>query len=173
MRPKLYISTRWCSRPITFHAQCKMYYCWLVTWLDINFYAVIFLLLCDDHISAGNFVVERSRKRYERPSPRPRRTRVFKDLHHIDCLARVGWRFADGDGYRSKEPIKVSNIPFPILSARRFPVWKRRSPLLNLFRLFASPCKLGLQIWGIGACTLRTQWTSTSALRRLRSPTGE
>jgi hypothetical protein len=29
-------------------------------------------------------------------------------------------------------------------------------------------CELGPQIWGIGACTLRAQWTSTSAVRRLR-----
>jgi hypothetical protein len=34
-------------------------------------------------------------------------------------------------------------------------------------------CKLGPLIWGIVACTLRAQWTSTSAVRRLRSLTGE
>jgi hypothetical protein len=34
-------------------------------------------------------------------------------------------------------------------------------------------CKLGPLIWGIGACTLRAQCTSTSAVRRLRSLTGE
>jgi hypothetical protein len=51
----------------------------------------------------------------------------------------AGWRFADGDGYRSKEPINVSNVPFPILSAQWFPVWKRRTPLLYMFRVFGSP----------------------------------
>jgi hypothetical protein len=34
-------------------------------------------------------------------------------------------------------------------------------------------CELGSLIWGIGACTLRAQWTSTSAVRRLRSLAGE
>jgi hypothetical protein len=34
-------------------------------------------------------------------------------------------------------------------------------------------CKLGPRIRGIGACTIRAQWTSTSAVRRLRSLTGE
>jgi hypothetical protein len=34
-------------------------------------------------------------------------------------------------------------------------------------------CKLGPLIWGIGACTLRAQWISTSAVRRLRSLTVE
>jgi hypothetical protein len=32
----------------------------------------------------------------------------------------------------------VSNVPFPILSARRFPMWKRRTSLLYNFRLFDS-----------------------------------
>jgi hypothetical protein len=32
-----------------------------------------------------------------------------------------------GDGYRSKEAIKVLSVPLPILTARRFPVWKRRT----------------------------------------------
>jgi hypothetical protein len=32
--------------------------------------------------------------------------------------------------------------------------------------------KLGPLLWGLGACTLRAQWTSTSAVRRLRSLIG-
>jgi hypothetical protein len=42
------------------------------------------------------------------------RTTVFKDWLYIYCLAQVGWRFADGVGYRCNEPINVSNFPFPI-----------------------------------------------------------
>jgi hypothetical protein len=72
-------------------------------------------------------------------SPCCRRTTVFRDWRNVDCLPRVDWRFADGDGYRSKEPINVSNVPFPIFSAQRFPVWKRRTPLLYMFRLCGSP----------------------------------
>jgi hypothetical protein len=83
-------------------------------------------------------VLKRSRHR-AMTAPSPRRTTVFKDRRNIDCLPRVGWRFADGDGYRSKEPKNVSNIPFPILFAQRFPVRKRRTPLLYMFRLCGSP----------------------------------
>jgi hypothetical protein len=96
--------------------------------------------LCDDHIAAGTFVVKGPRHRaMTATSPRCRRTAVLKDWHNIDCLPLIGWRFADGDGYRSKEPINVPNVPFPIFSAQRFPVWKRRTPLLYMFRLFGSP----------------------------------
>jgi hypothetical protein len=64
-------------------------------------------------------VVKGSRHRaMTTPSPRCRKTKVFTDWHYSYCLPRIGWRFADGDGCRSKEPINVSNVPFPIFSAR-------------------------------------------------------
>jgi hypothetical protein len=60
------------------------------------------------------FVLKRPRHRAMTAlSPRCQRTKAFKDWRFINCLPRVGWRFADGDGYRSKEPINVSNVPFP------------------------------------------------------------
>jgi hypothetical protein len=130
-------------------AQCKMHCWWLVTWLDLtrlikmvvlkSCNEVMFFIsvipseirrfkftaswLCDDHIAAGIFVVKGPRHRaMTAPSPCCRRTTVFEDWRNIDCLPLIGWRFADGDGYRSKEPINMSNVPFPIFSARRFPV---------------------------------------------------
>jgi hypothetical protein len=66
---------------------------------------------------------------------------VIFGIEFASFLPVIGFdfRFADGDGYRSKEPINVSNVPFPILSARRFPMWKRHTPLLYMFRLCGSP----------------------------------
>jgi hypothetical protein len=128
--------------------------------------------LCDDHTATESVVVAGSLQRAMTAySPRCRRTIFFKDCHDIDWLARVGWRFADGDGYQSNEPMKLINVPFPIFSAQRFPGWEWRTPLLYMFRLFGSPVSWVRLI--IGACTLRAQWTSTSAVRRLRSLTGE
>jgi hypothetical protein len=96
--------------------------------------------LCDDHTAAEQIVLRRSQHRaITAPSPRCRRTTVFKDLRYIYCLTRTGWRFADGGGYQPKEPINVSGVRFPIFFARRFPVWKRRTPLLYMFRLCGSP----------------------------------
>jgi hypothetical protein len=67
------------------------------------------------------------------------KTRFYSSIH---ALSKLGWRFVDGDGYRSKEPINVSYLSFPILSAQRFPVWKRRTPFLYICRLFGSPVRL-------------------------------
>jgi hypothetical protein len=61
--------------------------------------------------------VKVSRQRHDRPSSCCWRTTASKDWRHIDCLPLIGWRFTDGDGHRSKEPINVSNVPFPIFSA--------------------------------------------------------
>jgi hypothetical protein len=73
--------------------------------------------LCATTLQLTTFVVKRARHRaVTAPSPRCRRTTLFKDWRYINCLPRVGWRFADWDGYRSKEPINVSNVPFPIFS---------------------------------------------------------
>jgi hypothetical protein len=66
----------------------------------------------------------------------------------------------------------VSNVPFPIFSAQWFPVWKRRAPSLHVSIIWFS-CELGPLIWGIGAYTRRSLLTSTSAVRHLRSITGE
>jgi hypothetical protein len=40
----------------------------------------------------------------------PARTTALKDWRYIDIPPRVGLRYADGDGYRSKEPGHVSYI---------------------------------------------------------------
>jgi hypothetical protein len=86
------------------------------------------------------FVLKRSRHRaMTAPSPRCRKTTVFKYWRTIHCIPQVGRRFGDGDGYRSKGPINVSNVPFPIFFAQRFPVWKWRIHLLYMFRLCGSP----------------------------------
>jgi hypothetical protein len=107
------------------------------------------------------------------PSPRCRRTTVLKDRRYIDCLARVGRRFADGNGYRSKEPINVSKIlSFYSLRAAVSCVETAQPSSLHVSIVWFS-CESGPLIWGIGACTLRDQWTCTSAVRRLRSLTGE
>jgi hypothetical protein len=51
---------------------------------------------------------------------------------------RVGWRYADGDGYRSREPINTLSVPFPILSAQQLPLLKRHTPHLYMYRLCGS-----------------------------------
>jgi hypothetical protein len=67
----------------------------------------------------------------------------------------------------------VLNVPFRIfLRAAVSCVETARPSSLHVSVMWFS-CKLGPLIWGIGACTLRAQWTSTSAVRRLRSLTGE
>jgi hypothetical protein len=110
--------------------------------------------LCADRIAADTFVVKGFRQRtMTAPSPRCQRTIVFKDWRYIDFLPRVGWRFADGDGYRSKEPINVSVVPFPIFFAQRFPVWKRRTPLLYMFRWCGSPVSW-VRLFGASALAL-------------------
>jgi hypothetical protein len=75
--------------------------------------------LCDDHIAADTFVMKGSRQHaMTAPSPRCRRTTDFKDWRYINCFPRAGWRFADGDGYRSEEPINLSKYPILAFSQR-------------------------------------------------------
>jgi hypothetical protein len=115
--------------------------------------------LRDDHIAAETFVLKRPRHRaMTTPSSRCRRSTVFNDWRYIDCLPRVGRRFADGDGYRSKEPIKVSNVPFPFLRAA-VPCVERANPSSLFVSIMWFSCELGPLIWGIGACNLRAQLT--------------
>jgi hypothetical protein len=96
--------------------------------------------LCDDDIAAENLRHKSfSTSRYDSHLFVLSKDFTFKNWSYIDCLPRVGWWFVDGDGYRSKKPINVSNVPFPIFSARRFPVWKWRTPRLYMFRLCGSP----------------------------------
>jgi hypothetical protein len=52
---------------------------------------------------------------------------------------------------------------FLVLTSHRFSVWKRRIPLLHSIKWFS--CEMGSPIRCVGACALRAQWTSTSALR--------
>jgi hypothetical protein len=121
-----------------------------------------------------NFVVKGFRHRaMTAPSPRCRRSTVFADWRHIYCLPRVARRFTNGDGYQSKEPIHVSNFPFShSLSAAVFCVETAHPSSLNV-SIMRFSCKLDPLISGIGACTLRAQWTSTSVVRSLRSLTDE
>jgi hypothetical protein len=51
---------------------------------------------------------------------------VISNLTWLDLTC--GW-----GQYRSKEPINVSNVPFHIFFARRFPVWKRRTLFFTCF----------------------------------------
>jgi hypothetical protein len=96
--------------------------------------------LCDDRTAADNLRRKGPRHRaMTATSPCCRRITVFKLWRNINCRPLIGSRFVDGDGYRFKESINVSNDPFPIFSAPRFPVWKRRAPLLYIFRLCGSP----------------------------------
>jgi hypothetical protein len=68
--------------------------------------------LYEDHIAAGTFVMKGSRQRaLTAPSLRCRRTIVFKDWNDADRLPQVGWRFADGNGYRSSEPMDMPSAP--------------------------------------------------------------
>jgi hypothetical protein len=91
--------------------------------------------LCNDRTAAETFVVNGSRQRaMSAPPTRCRRTTDFEDWRYIDCLPRVGWRFADGDGYRSKEPTNLPNASSPIFSEQRLSVWKRRIHLLYELR---------------------------------------
>jgi hypothetical protein len=68
--------------------------------------------LCDDYIAAGTFVVKGFWQRaLTALSPRCRRTKVFTDWRNKHFPPRVGWRFADGESYQSKEPMNVPNVP--------------------------------------------------------------
>jgi hypothetical protein len=63
----------------------------------------------------------------------------LKEWSDIKCLPRDGWRFADGDGYRSKEPINAPNILLFHYHHTAVSLGKRRIPLLNMFQLRGSP----------------------------------
>jgi hypothetical protein len=105
--------------------------------------------LCDDHISAETFVVKGfsimryysplSARAMTAPSPRCRRTAVFKNWHDLYCLPRVGWRFADEDGYRSKEPINVSNVPSSLFLRAAVSCVETAHPTSLMLRLCGSP----------------------------------
>jgi hypothetical protein len=48
---------------------------------------------------------------------------------------RVGWQFADGNGYRFKEPMNVPHVPTSHSpSAQRFLCGNGANPLLYMFR---------------------------------------
>jgi hypothetical protein len=51
----------------------------------------------------------------------------FLNRRFLDGITEVKKRCADRDGYLSKEPINMSNVPFPIPFAQLFPVWKQRT----------------------------------------------
>jgi hypothetical protein len=68
----------------------------------------------------------------------------------------------------------VPNVPSSYsLSAQRFFCVETAHPSSLHVSIMWFSYELGPLIWGIGACTLRAQCTSTSAARRLQSLTGE
>jgi hypothetical protein len=107
------------------------------------------------------------------PSSSYQGTEFFTDRRYVECLPRVGRRFADGNGYRSKNPMSVPNAPFLHYPSTTASCVETAHPFsLNVSMMWFS-CKLGPLIWGIVACTLRARWISTSDVRCLRSLTGE
>jgi hypothetical protein len=103
-------------------------------------------------------------------SSRCRRTTVLKDWRYIDGFIRVGWRFADGNSYRSKESIHVPSVPSShSLSTQHFFFVETAHPSSLHVPITWLSCKLASLLVGIGSFSLRAKWTSTSAVRRLRS----
>jgi hypothetical protein len=79
-----------------------------------------------------------------------------------ELLVIRGW-----DGYRSKEPINVSNVPSSNSLRAVLSCVETAHPYSLHVSIIWFSCELGPLIWGIGACTLRAQWTPTSAMRTL------
>jgi hypothetical protein len=98
-------------------------------------------------------------------SPRCRGITVFTFWRNAYCLTRVSWRFADRDGYWSKEPVNVSIAPssHTLRAAISYLETARPSSLHGSIMWLS--CKFGPLIRGIGSCTLRAQWTSTRSAR--------
>jgi hypothetical protein len=107
---------------------------------DLRRYKLTVSWLCDDHIAADTFVVKGFRQRASTaPSPLCRKTTVFKYWRYVGCLQRAGLQLADGDGYRSKEPINMAKFSISHSPSTAIHVRKRRTPLLNMYRLCGSP----------------------------------
>jgi hypothetical protein len=126
--------------------------------------------LCDDHTAAGIFVVKGSRHRaMTATSPCCRRTTVFKGWRNTDCLPRGGslrgWGRLSVQGADKRVKCCISHS----LRAAFYCVETEHPSSLHVSIMWFT-CELGPLIWGIGACA---QWTSTSAVRRLRSLTDE
>jgi hypothetical protein len=129
---------------------------------------------CDDHIAADNLRRKTfSTSRYDSPLSTLSKDGSFQRstfcrLPPASSLAIRGWGQLSVRGADKRVKCSISHFLRAAVSC----VETAHLSSIHVSIMWFS-CKLGPLTSGIGACTLRAQWTSTRAVRRLRSLTGE
>jgi hypothetical protein len=87
--------------------------------------------LCDHHISHQHLRREDPQLRaIIDPLSALSMDYIFTYCHFVDYFPQFCWLFADGDGYRSKEPVNVLSVSDSHSFRAAISVWKRRTPHL-------------------------------------------